>query len=138
MPAYYGKEQMNYTPPAETALVTRAIDRPRTGADPGHHGFVPTGAAPLRPVGTLVLRRAGAAAERPDAQDPARYLSTRMPPGATAFVILTQTQDTYAAGEGLLPPGGFASLTRDLTASPLFRVIERTEYGLVLRYVPPA
>lgn len=70
-------------------------------------------------------------------EDPARYLSTRMPPGATAFVILTHTQDIYTAGEGLLPPGGFARLTRDLTASPLFRVVERTEHGVVLQYTGP-
>lgn len=135
MPSYYGKERMNYTPPAETALVTRAIDR------------APDGALILATTGSFpqALHRYDqlehwffAEQELPEnvvmLQDPANYLSVRMPPDATAFVILTRTQDIYTAGEGLLPPGGFARLTRDLTASPLFRVVERTEYGVVLQY----
>ncbi|WP_424922378.1 hypothetical protein [Streptomyces sp. wa53] len=138
MPSYYGKERMNYTPPAETALVTRTID--------------------AAPDGALILATTGsfpqalhdydrlehwffAEQELPGnvemLQDPARYLSTRLPPGTTAFVILTRTQDIYTAGEGLLPPGGFAALTRDLTASPLFHVVERTGHGVVLRYDSP-
>ncbi|HEY9439341.1 MAG TPA: hypothetical protein VIS29_11950, partial [Streptomyces sp.] len=139
MPSYYGKEEMNYTPPAETALVTRAIDR------------APDGALILATTGSFpeALRRYDhlehwffAEQELPEnvrmLKDPAGYLSTRIPRGATALVILTHTQDIYSAGEGLLPPGGFAALVRDLTTSPLFRVVERTEYGVVLRYVPHA
>ncbi|MGW4228600.1 hypothetical protein ACWEF9_04815 [Streptomyces sp. NPDC004980] len=138
MPSYYGKERLNYTPPAETALVTRAIDR------------APDGALILATTGSFpqALHRYDqlehwffAEQELPDnvamLKDPAHYLSTRLPPGATAFVILTRTQDIYTAGEGLLPPGGFAGLTRDLTASPLFRVVERTGDGVVLRYTGP-
>ncbi|MFC8595735.1 hypothetical protein [Streptomyces atroolivaceus] len=138
MPAYYGKERMNYTPPAETALVTRAIDR------------APEGALILATTGSFpkALHRYDrlehwffAEQELPEntemLKDPARYLSTRLPPGTTAYVILTRTQDIYTAGEGLLPPGGFASLTRDLAASPLFHVVERTGHGVVLRYDSP-
>ncbi|MER5894368.1 hypothetical protein [Streptomyces sp. NPDC001876] len=138
MPSYYGKERMNYTPPEETALVTRAIDR------------APDGALILATTGSFprALHRYDhlehwffAEQELPEnvamLKDPAGYLSTRMPPGADAFVILTHTQDIYTAGEGLLPPGGFARLTRDLTASPLFRVVERTEHGVVLQYTGP-
>ncbi|MFD7968286.1 hypothetical protein [Streptomyces clavifer] len=138
MPSYYGKEQMNYTPPAETALVTRAIDR------------APDGALILATTGSFpqALHRYDelehwffAEQELPEnvamLKDPAHYLATRLPPDATAYVILTRTQDVYTAGEGLLPPGGFAGLTRDLAASPLFRVVERTGHGVVLRYVGP-
>ncbi|MER5550121.1 hypothetical protein ABT001_00240 [Streptomyces sp. NPDC002793] len=138
MPSYYGKEQMNYTPPAETALVTRAIDRAPEGAlilattgsfpralhryDRLEHWFF---AEQELPANVEMLK------------DPARYLSTRLPSGTTAYVILTRTQDIYTAGEGLLPPGGFAALTADLIASPLFGVVERTRHGVVLRYDSP-
>ncbi|MFJ6855424.1 hypothetical protein ACIQM3_33710 [Streptomyces sp. NPDC091271] len=138
MPSYYGKEQMNYTPPAETALVTRAIDR------------APEGALILATTGSFpkALHRYDrlehwffAEQELPEnvemLKDPAGYLSARLPPGTTAYVILTRTQDIYTAGEGLLPPGGFDALTRDLTASPLFHVVERTVHGVVLRYDGP-
>ncbi|MEU0300029.1 hypothetical protein ABZ252_11250 [Streptomyces sp. NPDC006175] len=138
MPSYYGKEQMNYTPPAETALVTRTIDR------------APEGALILATTGSFpqALHRYDrlehwffAEQELPEnvemLKDPAGYLSTRLPPGTTAYVILTRTQDIYTAGEGLLPPGGFDTLTRDLAASPLFHVVERTGHGVVLRYDSP-
>ncbi|HWU05545.1 MAG TPA: hypothetical protein VN520_03940 [Streptomyces sp.] len=138
LPAYYGKERMYYTPPAETALVTRAIDA------------APEGALILAATGSFpkALHRYDrlehwffAEQELPGnvemLKDPARYLSTRLPPGTTAYVVLTRTQEIHTAGEGLLPPGGFAALTRDLAASPLFRVVERTAYGVVLRYDSP-
>ncbi|WP_307820479.1 hypothetical protein [Streptomyces silvae] len=138
MPSYYGKERMNYTPPAETALVTRTLDR----APEGSLILATTGSFPQ------ALHRYDrlehwffAEQELPEnvgmLKDPAGYLSTRLPPATTAYVILTRTQDIYTAGEGLLPPGGFAALTRDLTASPLFHVVERTGYGVVLRYDSP-
>ncbi|MCX5412105.1 hypothetical protein [Streptomyces sp. NBC_00059] len=138
MPSYYGKERMNYTPPAETALVTRTLD----SAPEGSLILATTGSFPQ------ALHRYDqlehwffAEQELPEnievLKDPAGYLSARLPAGTTAYVILTRTQDIYTAGEGLLPPGGFARLTRDLTASPLFRVVERTGHGVVLRYDSP-
>ncbi|MFD9876456.1 hypothetical protein [[Kitasatospora] papulosa] len=138
LPSYYGKERMNYTPPAETALVTRTLDAAPDGAlilattgsfpqalhhyDRLEHWFFAEQELP----GNVEMLK-----------DPAHYLATRLPPGTTAFVILTRTQDVYTAGEGLLPPGGFAALTRDLSASPLFHVVERTDHGVVLRYDSP-
>jgi hypothetical protein len=138
MPSYYGKERMNYTPPAETALVTRAID----SAPEGSLILATTGSFPK------ALHRYDqlehwffAEQELPEnvemLRDPAGYLVARLPAGATAYVILTRTQDIYSAGEGLLPPGGFTRLTTDLVASPLFDVVERTEYGVVLRHDSP-
>lgn len=135
LPSYYGKEKMYYTPPVETAMVTRTLDR--------------------APDGTLVLATSGsfpqalhrydelehwffAEQELPENEkmlaDPARYLADGIPPGATAYVVLTRTQDVYTAGEGLLPPGGFATLRARLSASPLFKVVEEHPYGVVLEY----
>lgn len=130
---------MYYTPPAETALVTRAIDR------------APDGALILATTGSFpqALHRYDrvehwffAEQELPENErmlaDPARYLADRIPPGTDAYVILTRTQDIYAAGEGLLPPGGFSTLRSRLSVSPLFRVVEAHTYGIVLRYRPDA
>lgn len=139
LPSYYGKEKMYYTPPAETALVTRAIDR------------APHGALILATTGSFpqALHRYDqvehwffAEQELPENErmlaDPATYLADGIPPGTDAYVILTRTQDIYAAGEGLLPPGGFATLRASLTASPLFETVEEHPYGIVLRYRPAA
>jgi hypothetical protein len=137
LPSYYGKEAMYYTPPAETAMVTRAIDR------------APGGALILATTGSFpqALHRYDrvehwffAEQELPENEkmlkDPAGYLDAGIPPGTTAYVILTRTQDIYSAGEGLLPPGGFATLRARLSASPLFRVVEQHPYGIVLEYRP--
>ncbi|MEU6706321.1 hypothetical protein [Streptomyces wuyuanensis] len=139
LPSYYGKETMNYTPPAETALVTRAIDR------------VPEGSLVLAATGSfpMALHRYDrlehwffAEQELPENErmlaDPARHLADGIPPGTRAYVILTRTQDVYTAGEGLLPPGGFATLRSELAASPLFTVVEEHPYGVVLEYRSPA
>ncbi|MFD3521413.1 hypothetical protein [Streptomyces sp. NPDC058653] len=139
LPSYYGKEKMYYTPPAETALVTRTLDR------------APDGSLILATTGSFpgALHRYDrlehwffAEQELPENErmlaDPARYLSDRIPPGAEAYVILTRTQDIYAAGEGLLPPGGFGRLRSRLSVSPLFRVVEVHPYGIVLEYRPDA
>ncbi|WP_328538387.1 hypothetical protein [Streptomyces sp. NBC_00344] len=133
--SYYGKEKMYYTPPAETAMVVRAIDR--------------------APDGTLVLAATGSfpmALHRYDElehwffveqeepanirmlEDPAGYLATQIPDGGRAIVVLTRTQETFTAGEGLLPPGGFVTLRTRLEQSPEFRVLERNQYGVILQY----
>ncbi|MEU7283098.1 hypothetical protein AB0A69_30605 [Streptomyces sp. NPDC045431] len=137
LPSYYGKEGMHYAPPAETALVTRAYDR--------------------APAGSLILATTGSfpgAYTRYDRyerwffteqdvpenlrmlRDPAGYLARGIPEGRRAYVILTPTQEEAVIGEGYLPPGGFDTLTAALKRSPLFRVVEEGEHGLVLRYVP--
>ncbi|WP_307164832.1 hypothetical protein [Streptomyces rishiriensis] len=137
LPSYYGKEKMFYTPPEESALVTKALDN--------------------APDGSLILATSGSfpqALHRYDRlehwffaeqalpenekmlKDPAGYLADGIPPGAKAYVVLTHTQDVYAAGEGLLPPGGFETLRSKLTASPLFRTVESHPYGVVLEYRP--
>ncbi|WP_188277365.1 hypothetical protein [Streptomyces sp. CBMA152] len=138
LPAYYGKERMYYTPPAETALVTRVIDQ--------------------APRGSLILAATGSfpmALHRYDQlehwffveqtlpenirmlKDPAGFLVPQLPKdGRPAFVLLTRTQDIYTSGEGLLPPGGFQELRTKLEASPLFHVIDRNAYATVLEYQP--
>ncbi|MFD9976315.1 hypothetical protein ACFWZR_18770 [Streptomyces sp. NPDC059017] len=139
LPSYYGKERMNYTPPAETALVTRAIDR----APEGSLVLAATGSFPMalhrydRLEHWFFAEQELPANERMLA-DPARYLADGIPPGTKAYVVLTRTQDIYTAGEGLLPPGGFATLRGELAASPLFTVVEEHPYGVVLEYRTPA
>ncbi|WP_416983137.1 hypothetical protein [Streptomyces sp. T028] len=139
LPSYYGKERMFYTPPEETALVTRALDQ--------------------APDGSLILATSGSFpqalhrydrlehwffAEQPlpdnekMLKDPVSYLVDGIPPGTKAYVVLTRTQDIYAAGEGLLPAGGFETLRSKLAASPLFRTVESHPYGVVLEYRPAA
>ncbi|WP_308409085.1 hypothetical protein [Streptomyces sp. AC558_RSS880] len=139
LPSYYGKEKMYYTPPEETALVTRALDN--------------------APDGSLILATSGsfpqalhrydrlehwffAEQELPEnekmLEDPAGYLADGIPPGTRTYVVLTRTQDVYTAGEGLLPPGGFETLRTKLSASPLFRTVESHPYGVVLEYRPAA
>ncbi|MFJ8112572.1 hypothetical protein [Streptomyces sp. NPDC096132] len=139
LPSYYGKERMFYTPPEETALVTRTLDH--------------------APDGSLILATSGSFpqalhrydrldhwffAEQPLAEnekmlkDPVSYLADGIPRGARAYVVLTRTQDIYAAGEGLLPAGGFETLRSKLSASPLFRTVESHPYGVVLEYRPAA
>ncbi|MGW1883210.1 hypothetical protein [Streptomyces sp. NPDC001970] len=136
LPSYYGKEGMHYAPPAEIALTRRAYDR--------------------APDGALILATTGSfpgAYHRYDhyerwffteqdvpenlklLQDPAGHLARGIPEGRVAYVILTPTQEKAVTGEGYLPPGRFATLKADLKASPLFRVVEESEHGLVLRYV---
>ncbi|MFE4861327.1 hypothetical protein [Streptomyces sp. NPDC056670] len=139
IPAYYGKERMYYTPPAETAMVTRVLDNAPKGSmilavtgsfpqalhryDQLEHWYV---AEQEEPQNAVMLR------------DPVGYLEPQLPQdGRPVYFILTRTQDVYTAGEGLLPPGGFAELRSKLEASPRFRVLERGPYGVILQYVPP-
>ncbi|MEU2155774.1 hypothetical protein ABZ532_12310 [Streptomyces sp. NPDC019396] len=133
LPSYYGKEGMHYAPPAELALTRRAYDR--------------------APEGALILATTGSfpgAYYRYDhyerwffteqdipenlrmLKDPAGYLARGIPEGRPAYVILTPTQEKAVTGEGYLPPGGFAELKAALKQSPLFRVVEESEHGLVL------
>ncbi|CAM5701797.1 hypothetical protein [Streptomyces aurantiogriseus] len=137
LPSYYGKEKMYYTPPEETALVTRALDK----APDGSLILATTGSFPQ------ALHRYDriehwffAEQELPENEkmlkDPAGYLADGIPPGTRAYVILTRTQDIYTAGEGLLPAGGFETLRSKLSASPLFRTVESHPYGVVLEYRP--
>jgi hypothetical protein len=134
-PSYYGKEQSYYTPPAETALVTKAI------------AHAPDDALILTPTGSFPnsLDRYDelehwffVEQEEPEniklLKDPAGYLGKQISKGTTAIVILTRTQDTFTAAEGLLPAGGFAELRSKLEASPKYHVIDRNEYGVVLEY----
>ncbi|WP_240106436.1 hypothetical protein [Streptomyces sp. MUM 203J] len=137
LPSYYGKEGMHYAPPGELALVRRAHDR--------------------APDGALIMATAGSfpgAYTRYDhyerwffteqdvpenlemLEDPARYLADGIPEGRPAYVILTATQEKAVTGEGYLPPGGFAALTEALRRSPLFRVEEENEHGVVLVHTP--
>ncbi|MFE1960164.1 hypothetical protein [Streptomyces sp. NPDC059479] len=137
LPSYYGKEAMQYAPPAETALVRRAYDR--------------------APDGALILATTGSFAgayyrydryerwffteqEVPEnlkmLRDPAGYLDAGIPDGRPAYVILTRTQERATAGEGYLPPGGFARMSAALKTSPLFRVVEENKHGLVLEHIP--
>ncbi len=139
IPAYYGKERMYYTPPAETAMVTRLLDSAPKGSmilavtgsfpqalhryDQLEHWYV---AEQEEPQNAIMLR------------DPVGYLEPQLPhDGRPVYFVLTRTQDVYTAGEGLLPPGGFAELRSKLEASPRFRLLERGPYGEVLQYVPP-
>ncbi|QIQ04499.1 hypothetical protein [Streptomyces liangshanensis] len=136
LPSYYGKEGMQYAPPAETALVERAYDR--------------------APEGSLILATTGSfpgayyhydryerwfftEQEVPEnlrmLKDPAGYLDAGIPPGRTAYVILTPTQEEATIGEGYLPAGGFARMSEALKRSPHFRVVEESRYGLVLEHV---
>ncbi|MGV9695162.1 hypothetical protein ACWDTR_05340 [Streptomyces sp. NPDC003470] len=137
LPSYYGKEKMYYTPPEETALVTRALD----SAPDGSLILATTGSFPQ------ALHRYDrlehwyfAEQELPENErmlkDPAGYLAAGIPPGTRTYVVLTRTQAVYTAGEGLLPAGGFETLRTELTASPLFRTVEAHPYGVVLEYRP--
>ncbi|MEU2283910.1 hypothetical protein ABZ614_18565 [Streptomyces sp. NPDC013178] len=137
LPSYYAKEKMYYTPPEETALVTRALDKAPDGSlilatsgsfpqalhhyDRLEHWFF---AEQALPENEKMLK------------DPAGYLAGGIPPGTRAYVVLTRTQDIYTAGEGLLPAGGFETLRSKLSASPLFRTVESHPYGVVLEYRP--
>ncbi|UUN27263.1 hypothetical protein [Streptomyces sp. FIT100] len=137
LPSYYGKEGMHYAPPAELALTKRAYDR------------APDGALILATTGSFpgayyrydhYERWFFTEQEVPEnlklLQDPAGHLADGIPEGRTAYVILTPTQEKAVTGEGYLPPGGFDELTAGLKASPLFRVVEESEHGLVLEYAP--
>ncbi|MFI6471707.1 hypothetical protein ACIBL5_15840 [Streptomyces sp. NPDC050516] len=139
IPAYYGKERMYYTPPAETAMVTKVLDNAPKGSmilavtgsfpqalhryDQLDHWYV---AEQEEPQNAIMLR------------DPVGYLEPQLPKdGRPVYFILTRTQDFYTAGEGLLPAGGFAELKSKLEASTRFRVIDGNAYGTVLQYVAP-
>lgn len=68
-------------------------------------------------------------------RDPVGYLDAGIPEGRPAYVILTRTQERATTGEGYLPYGGFARMSEALKASPLFRVVEENEHGLVLEHI---
>ncbi|MEU9101443.1 hypothetical protein [Streptomyces sp. NPDC048361] len=140
VPAYYGKERMYYTPPAETAMVTRVLDNAPKGSmilavtgsfpqalhryDQLEHWYV---AEQEEPQNAIMLR------------DPVGYLEPQLPrDGRPVYFILTRTQDVYSAGEGLLPAGGFQELKSKLESSGRFRVIDANHFGTVLQYAAPA
>ncbi|MEU7292489.1 hypothetical protein AB0A76_04675 [Streptomyces exfoliatus] len=137
LPAYYGKETMYYTPPAESELVTRAIDRlPEGGLLLATAGSFPEALHRYDQVEHWFFAEQELPENEKMLADPARYLADGIPRGTTAHVVLTRTQDIYTAGEGLLPPGGFEALRTRLKASPLFRTVEEHPYGIVLAYTP--
>ncbi|MFF8838460.1 hypothetical protein [Streptomyces sp. NPDC015130] len=137
LPAYYGKDAMYYTPPVESALVTRAIDRlPEGGLILATSGSFPQALHRYDEVEHWFFAEQELPENEKMLADPARYLADRLPRGVTAHVVLTRTQDIYTAGEGLLPPGGFTVLRDRLKASPLFRTVEEHPYGIVLAYTP--
>ncbi len=140
LPAYYGKDAMYYTPPAESALVTRAIDRlPEGGLLLATSGSFPQALHRYDEVEHWFFAEQELPENERMLADPARYLADRIPPGTpAAHVVLTRTQDVYTAGEGLLPPGGFTELRDRLKESPLFRIVEEHPYGIVLAYTPSA
>ncbi|MFB7043325.1 hypothetical protein [Streptomyces sp. NPDC056294] len=128
---------MYYTPPAESALVTRAIDgMPAGGLLLATSGSFPRALHRYDEVEHWWFCEQDPAENGRMLADPARYLADRIPRGATARVVLTRTQDVYTAGEGLLPAGGFAVLRDRLKASPLFRTVEEHPYGIVLDHTP--
>ncbi|MFC0847949.1 hypothetical protein ACFH04_30185 [Streptomyces noboritoensis] len=139
LPAYYGKERMYYTPPAETALVTKVIDAaPRDSLILAATGSFPMALHRYDQLEHWFFVEQALPDNIRMLKDPAGFLEPGLPKdGRPAFVLLTHTQDVYTAGEGLLPKGGFAELTAKLSASPRFRVIDRNAYGTVLRYQPP-
>ncbi|MFE2038550.1 hypothetical protein ACFXBB_36080 [Streptomyces scopuliridis] len=137
LPSYYGKEGMQYAPPAETAFVKRAYDR------------APDGALILATTGSFpgayyrydrYERWFFTEQEVPEnlkmLRDPAGYLDAGIPDGRPAFVILTPSQEKATIGEGYLPPGGFDRMSEALKRSPYFRVVEEGEHGLELEHVP--
>ncbi|MFD7121239.1 hypothetical protein ACFWAA_29985 [Streptomyces sp. NPDC059922] len=137
LPSYYGKEGMQYAPPAETAFVKRAYDR------------APDGALILATTGSFpgayyrydhYERWFFTEQEVPEnlkmLRDPAGYLDAGIPDGRPAFVILTPSQEEATTGEGYLPPGGFDRMSEALKRSPYFRVVEESEHGLELEHVP--
>ncbi|MEV4972882.1 hypothetical protein [Streptomyces scopuliridis] len=137
LPSYYGKEGMQYAPPAETAFVKRAYDR------------APDGALILATTGSFpgayyrydhYERWFFTEQEVPEnlkmLRDPAGYLDAGIPDGRPAFVILTPSQEEATTGEGYLPPGGFDRMSEALKRSPYFRVVEESAYGLELAHVP--
>ncbi|MEU3184287.1 hypothetical protein ABZ707_08740 [Streptomyces sp. NPDC006923] len=139
LPSYYGKEGMQYAPPAETALVKRAYDR------------APDGALILATTGSFpgayyrydhFERWFFTEQEVPEnlemLKDPAAYLDAGVPDGRPAYVILTPTQEQATTGDGYLPAGGFDRMSEALRRSPLFRVVEENAHGLVLEHVPAA
>ncbi|MGW2302888.1 hypothetical protein [Streptomyces sp. NPDC001809] len=137
LPAYYGKDAMYYTPPAESDLVTRSIDRlPEGGLLLATSGSFPQALHRYDQVEHWFFAEQELPENEKMLADPARYLADRIPRGVTAHVVLTRTQDIYTAGEGLLPPGGFATLRTRLKASPLFRTVEEHPYGIVLAFTP--
>ncbi|MFE3830065.1 hypothetical protein [Streptomyces sp. NPDC059092] len=136
LPSYYGKEGMQYAPPAENAFVERAYDQ--------------------APDGSLILATTGSfpgayyrydhyerwfftEQEVPEnltmLKDPARYLDAGIPDGRPAYVILTPSQEKATIGEGYLPAGSFARMSEALKRSPHFRVLEESRYGLLLEHV---
>ncbi|MFI6700245.1 hypothetical protein ACIBJC_14930 [Streptomyces sp. NPDC050509] len=136
LPSYYGKEGMQYAPPAESAFVERAYDQ----APDGSLILATTGSFPGAyyrydhyerwffteqevPENLIMLK------------DPARYLDAGIPDGRPAYVILTPSQEKATIGEGYLPAGSFARMTEALKRSPHFRVLEESRNGLLLEHV---
>ncbi|MFD5106117.1 hypothetical protein [Streptomyces cinereoruber] len=137
LPSYYGKEGMHYASPGETALTRRAFDR----APEGSLFLAATGAFPDAYYRYDRYERWFFTEQEVDEnlrmlQDPASYLAGGIPEGKPAYVLLTPTQGEAVIGEGYLPAGGFDKLRDALKRSPLFEVVEESEYGLVLRHRP--
>jgi hypothetical protein len=139
LPSYYGKEKMYYTPPEETAMVTRALDKaPEDSLILATTGSFPQALDHYDRLEHWFFAEQAPSENQKMLRDPARYLARGIPPRTKAYVILTRTQDIYTAGEGLLPAGGFQTLRSKLSASPLFRTVESHPYGVVLEYRPGA
>lgn len=137
LPSYYGKEGMQYAPPAEAAFVKRSYDR------------APDGALIMATTGSFpgayyrydhYERWFFTEQEVPEnlkmLRDPAGYLDAGVPDGRPAYVLLTPSQDKATIGEGYLPAGGFARMSEALKRSPRFRVVEESAEGLFLEHVP--
>ncbi|WP_233518234.1 hypothetical protein [Streptomyces corynorhini] len=137
LPSYYGKEGMQYAPPAEDAFVKRSYDR------------APEGALIMAATGSFpgayyrydrYERWFFTEQEVPEnlkmLRDPAGYLDGGVPAGRPAYVLLTPSQDKATIGEGYLPAGGFTRLREALKRSPRFRVVEESAEGIFLEHIP--
>ncbi|MFJ5101046.1 hypothetical protein [Streptomyces sp. NPDC088554] len=136
LPSYYGKEGMQYAPPAEAAFVQRSYDR------------APDGALVMAATGSFpgayyrydhYERWFFTEQEVPEnlkmLKDPAGYLDAGIPAGRPAYVLLTPSQEKATIGEGYLPAGSFTRMSEALKRSPYFRVVEEGENGLFLEHV---
>ena len=145
LPSYYGKDAENYFPSGEIQLVDQLFEI-------APHGSMIIAATPNFPDAytdyadytQLFLSDLIPPSSTQLAADPAGFLTEEgvtgyvhaSNPQAQVYVIFTRAQYTDVDMDGLLPTGELTKIQKSLSASPRFKTILHTSYGIVYQILP--
>jgi GT2 family glycosyltransferase len=122
--SYDGKERMNYMPPAEVAAMQHLYSLAPSGSLMiGATGNAPWAFTHYSDYQYLWFLSDTAAVAKAVTTDPVPALMHLMEPYPHAYLIFSPTESAQVEMTGILPPGRYRGLERDVLASPEFKTV---------------